>query len=85
MSASSASPIGCIGRVSRQGAIRPGRTGEVLVEIRGGVEAFLAQDADGGSIEADEEVVVVDQTAPRTVLVTRLYGEARPRNEESPR
>jgi hypothetical protein len=75
MSASSASPVGCIGRVSKQGAIRPGRLGEVLVSIRGGVESFLAQDVDGGSIEADEEIVVIERIAPRTVLVTRLNGE----------
>jgi hypothetical protein len=75
MSASSASPVGCIGRVSKQGAIRPGRLGEVLVPIRGGMEAFLAQDVDGGSIAADEEIVVVERIAPRTVLVTRLNGE----------
>jgi hypothetical protein len=75
MSASSASPVGCVGRVSKQGAIRPGRLGEVLVAIRGGVESFLAQDVDGGSIEADEEIVVVERIAPRTVLVTRLNGE----------
>ena len=75
MSASSASPVGCVGRVSKQGAIRPGRLGEVLVPIRGGLESYLAQDVDGGSIEADEEIVVVDRIAPRTVLVTRLNGE----------
>jgi hypothetical protein len=75
MSASSASPVGCIGRVSKQGAIRPGRLGEVLVPIRGGMESFLAQDVDGGSIAADEEIVVVERIAPRTVLVTRLNGE----------
>jgi len=75
MSASSASPVGCIGRVSKQGAIRPGRLGEVLVSIRGGMESFLAQDVDGGSIEADEEIVVIERIAPRTVLVTRLNGE----------
>ena len=75
MSASSASPVGCIGRVSKQGAIRPGRLGEVLVAIRGGMESFLAQDVDGGSIEADEEIVVIERIAPRTVLVTRLNGE----------
>jgi len=75
MSASSASPVGCVGRVSKQGAIRPGRLGEVLVSIRGGMESFLAQDADGGSIEADEEIVVIERIAPRTVLVTRLNGE----------
>ena len=78
MSASSASPVGCIGRVSKQGAIRPGRVGEVLVAIRGGVESFLAQDVDGGSIDAEEEIVVVDRIAPRTVLVTRLNGEPTP-------
>ena len=75
MSASSASPVGCVGRVSKQGAIRPGRLGEVLVSIRGGMESFLAQDVDGGSIEADEEIVVIERIAPRTVLVTRLNGE----------
>jgi hypothetical protein len=73
MSASNASPVGLTGRVSRHGAIRPGRTGEVLVEIRGGVESFLARDADGGAIGADEEIVVVEYLPPRTVLVTRLY------------
>jgi hypothetical protein len=78
LSASSASPVGCIGRVSRQGAIRPGRTGEVLIEIRGGVEAFMARDADGGAIDADEEIVVIEQVAPRTVLVTRLYERKDP-------
>jgi hypothetical protein len=78
MSASSASPVGCVGRVSKQGAIRPGRLGEVLVAIRGGMESFLAQDVDGGSIEAGEEIVVIERIAPRTVLVTRLNGEPAP-------
>ena len=67
------SPVGAIGRVARAGAIRPGRLGEVLVEIRGGRESFLARDADGGAIDADEEIVVVEYLPPRTVLVTRLY------------
>ena len=49
MSASSASPVGCVGRVSKQGAIRPGRLGEVLVAIRGGMESFLAQEVDARS------------------------------------
>jgi hypothetical protein len=71
MSAST-SPIGCAGRVTSAGAIRPGRLGEVMVAIRGGVEAFLARDADGGSIDPYEEIVVVDYEPPRTVLVTRL-------------
>jgi len=70
-----ASPIGCVGRVTSAGAIRPGRTGEVMVAIRGGVEAFLARDADGGSIDPYTEIVVVDYEPPRTVLVTRLNEE----------
>ncbi len=68
----SASPIGCAGRVTSAGAIRPGRLGEVMVAIRGGVEAFLARDVDGGAIDPYEEIVVVDYEPPRTVLVTRL-------------
>lgn len=67
------SPVGRIGRVAPQGAIRSDRLGEVLIEIRGGVEAFLARDVDGGSIDVDEQIVVVEQTGPQTLLVTRLY------------
>ena len=73
---SSDSPIGRFGRVTRHGAIRPGRTGEVMVEMGGGVQAFMARDADGGSIDADEEIVVVDRIAERTLLVTRAYPPA---------
>ena len=75
---SSTSPIGCSGRVTSTGAIRPGQLGEVMVAIRGGVEAFLARDADGGSIDPYDEVVVVDYEPPRTVLVTRLYETKEP-------
>lgn len=74
MSASSASPVGQVGRVSSSGAIRPGRLGEVLVEIRGGIEAFLARDADGGAIAAGTEVVVVEYLPPRIVIVTPMPG-----------
>lgn len=74
MSSSSDSPVGLVGRISRHGAIRPGRTGEVLVGIRGGIESFLARDADGGAIEAGTEVVVVEYQPPRVVVVTRLYA-----------
>ena len=73
------SPIGCCGRVTSAGAIRPGRLGEVMVAIRGGVEAFLAKDADGGAIDPYEEIVVVDYEPPRTVLVTRL-----PKSDQEP-
>ena len=66
------SPIGCVGHVTRHGAIRPGRVGEVMVAVGGGMQAFLAHDADGGAIDALEEIVVIDRVAERTVLVTRL-------------
>lgn len=78
-----AAPIGCTGHVSGSGAIRPGRLGEVLVVVGGGVEAFLARDADGGAIGPGEAVVVVDRLAPRTVLVARLPGGA-PESRSSP-
>lgn len=68
------SPVGCWGRIARGGAIRSGSVGEVMISIRGGVEAFYAKDADGGSIDALEEVVVVDYEPPRVVIVTRVAG-----------
>ena len=72
-----ASPIGCVGRVTSAGAIRPGRLGEVMVAIRGGVEACRAKDADGGAIDPYEEIVVIEYEPPRTVLVTRLNESIR--------
>jgi len=78
MSASSESPVGRTGHVARHGAIRPGRLGEVLIPIRGGLEAFLARDADGGEIGEGEEIVVVERIAAREVLVTRLYEQQEP-------
>ena len=80
------SPIGCHGRVTSTGAIRPGQLGEVMVAVGGGVQAYLARDADGGAIEPYEEIVVVERVAPRTVLVTRLYENTPPASpEENPR
>jgi hypothetical protein len=70
-----ASPIGCRGRITSTGAIQAGRTGEVMVAIRGGVESFLARDVDGGAIDPYTEVVVVDYEPPRMVLVSRIYPE----------
>jgi hypothetical protein len=84
MSMSSASPVGAVGHVAQAGAIRPGRVGEVLVRIRGGLESFLARDVDGGSIDAGEEIVVVEYVAPRTVLVARLYERPTPREDPEP-
>jgi hypothetical protein len=69
------SPVGCLGRVTSTGGIAPGRTGEVMVAIRGGVEAFLARDVHGGSIEPYTEVVVIEYQPPRLVLVTPLTQE----------
>jgi hypothetical protein len=47
-----------------------------MVAIRGGVEAFLARDADGGEIAPYTEIVVVDYQPPRLVLVTPLNEES---------
>jgi hypothetical protein len=46
-----------------------------MVAIRGGVEAFLARDADDGTIAPYTEIVVVDYVPPRLVLVTPLSQE----------
>lgn len=64
------SPVGEIGRVI--GKIAPGLTGEVMVPIRGGSEAFHAF-ADGGvTIERGAQVLVVEYVPPRNVYVTRM-------------
>lgn len=65
--------VGRTGQVSHDGTIRPGQLGEVDIPIRGGVETYLALDVDGGLIGPGEEIVVVEQTGPQSVLVTRLY------------
>jgi hypothetical protein len=83
VSPSGDSPIGRRGRITSGGAIQPGRLGEVMVAIRGGVEAFLARDADGGALEAYAEVVVIDYEPPRTVTVARLPTD--PLDAEEPR
>ena len=63
--------IGKVGRVT--GSIEPGRLGEIMLPVRGGVEAFYAYPADGEEILAPgTRVVVVDYEPPRTVTVTRI-------------
>jgi len=47
-----------------------------MVAIRGGVEAFLARDVNGGEIRPYTEVVVVEYVPPRTVLVSPLNEES---------
>jgi hypothetical protein len=61
--------VGKVGRVT--GAIGPGRTGEVMVAVRGGSEAFNAHSADPDeSIGRGTRVVVVEYFPPRTVVVS---------------
>lgn len=62
-------PVGRWGRVTGRGKITPEHFGEVSIDIRGGRELFYATDADGGTIPAGTEVVIVDYQPPRTVTV----------------
>jgi hypothetical protein len=41
-----------------------------MVAMSGGVQAFLARDVDGGTIEPYTEIVVIDYEPPRVVLVS---------------
>lgn len=61
--------VGKVGRVT--GAIGPGTTGEVVVSIRGGSEAFHAYSVDSKeSIGAGTRVIVIEYFPPRTVSVS---------------
>jgi membrane protein implicated in regulation of membrane protease activity len=63
--------IGKMGRVT--GTVAPGRLGEVMVEVRGGSEAFHAYAADNDeTIPVGSRIVVVEYFPPRTVVVTRM-------------
>jgi hypothetical protein len=63
--------IGKMGRVT--GTIAPGRLGEVMVQARGGSEAFHAYAADSDeTIPVGSRIVVVEYYPPRTVVVTRM-------------
>lgn len=62
--------IGTRGRVT--GEIGPGLIGEVLIGVRGGVEAFHAYPMQPGeTIPKGVLVLVIDFEAPRTVYVER--------------
>jgi len=64
--------IGRQGKVT--GRIGPGLIGEVLIPIRGGVEAFFAYAIEPGlEIPVGALVVVVDYHAPRTVYVAPAF------------
>ena len=63
--------IGKMGRVT--GTVAPGRLGEVMVQVRGGSEAFHAYAADDDeTIAIGSRIVVVEYYPPRTVVVTRM-------------
>ncbi len=65
--------IGLQGRVT--GRIGPGLVGEVIVQVRGGAEAFLAYPVTPGErIETGTQIVVVEYQAPRTVYVAAAFG-----------
>ena len=60
--------IGRQGRVT--GKIGPGLTGEVMISIRGGAEAFYAHPVDPrDEIPVGAIVVVIEYHPPRTVYV----------------
>ena len=62
--------IGKVGRVS--GRIGPGLVGEIMVAVRGGVEAFYAHpQRPGEEFEPGVQVLIVDFQPPRTAYVER--------------
>ncbi len=61
--------IGTRGRVT--GTVGPGLVGEVLLSVRGGVEAFYAYPLNDERFEIGTQVLVVDFEEPRTVYVQR--------------
>jgi hypothetical protein len=66
-----------VGKVARvTGTISPKGLGEVMVQVRGGSEAFSAYATDTGlTIERGTRVVVVEYYPPRTVVVTPFSAE----------
>jgi len=63
--------IGKVGRVS--GRVAKDTIGEIMLAVRGGVEAFYAYPADPDEvIEAGTRAVVIDYEPPRTVTVARF-------------
>jgi len=62
--------VGTRGRVT--GRIGPGLVGEVLLPVRGGVEAFYAYAVNPDeTIESGTQVLVIDFDEPRSVYVER--------------
>ena len=68
------SPQSKIGRVT--GRIAQGEIGEVIVEIRGGSEAFLAQAFDKqNTYERGDIVRIIQYHPPRSVIVAKISEE----------
>ena len=66
--------IGKEGRVT--GKIGPRLVGEVMIPVRGGVEAFYAHPVDPREeIAVGMVVVVVEYHPPRTVYVAPAFGQ----------
>ena len=62
--------VGKVARVTSR--IDAGHPGEVMVQVRGGSEAFNAYASDDeGPIPTGTRVVVVEYFPPRTVIVSR--------------
>jgi hypothetical protein len=62
--------VGKIGHVT--GEITPGSMGDVMVPIRGGSESYYAYSSDPAeTIPKGARVLVLDQQAPRTIIVSR--------------
>jgi hypothetical protein len=60
--------IGVVGRISVP--VPTDGLGEIIVSIRGGSEAFTAYTQGDEALIKNAHAVVVEQTGPRTVLVT---------------
>jgi membrane protein implicated in regulation of membrane protease activity len=60
--------VGRIGRVSVP--ISPGVPGEVIIQIRGGSEAYTAYTQTEEPLAVNSRIVVVEQLSSRTLLVT---------------
>ncbi len=61
--------VGMTGRVSVP--VPANGQGEVILLVRGGSEAYTAYTEGGEAIAKHSRAVVVEQTGPHTVLVTR--------------
>lgn len=59
---------GMMGRISIP--VGPDLPGEIILAVRGGSEAFTAYCNGGEELKKNTHAVVVEQTGPRTVMVT---------------